>query len=138
MTNQQFISLIKAGNVSDVKEAVTSGRVSLRDLEQNMDNEPSYLIAAIRTKNTEMVKMLLQTGANPEAVSYAHIDGPGTTPYHYTVKFFLDEYSDLLCLYQGSVPQNSERKKPSEFLEKNRYFSRYAPENTNGNIEKTP
>lgn len=111
MTNQQFISLIKAGNVSDVKEAVTSGKVSLRDLEQNMDNEPSYLIAAIRTKNTEMVKMLLQTGANPEAVSYAHIDGPGTTPYHYTVKFFLDEYSDLLRPYLGSVPLDSELKK---------------------------
>ena len=118
MTNQEFIDLIKRGNVAEVRKAVTESVVSLRQLEQNTDNAPSYLIAALRTRNREMVELLLQLGADPEALSYAAIDKPGTTPYGYARKFCLDEYTELMQPYLGSVPKDP-------CIEKERFLAYY-------------
>ena len=71
-----------------------------------MDEQPSFLIAAIRKSDIAMVRCLLELGADPEAVSYAVIDGPGTAPYQYARKFFLDDFAALMTPYLGKIPHD--------------------------------
>ena len=108
MDNGEFIELIKSGNTEAVSHVVRTGQVSLRALEQNMDEQPSFLIAAIRKSDIAMVRCLLELGADPEAVSYAVIDGPGTAPYQYARKFFWDDFAVLMTPYLGKIPYDEE------------------------------
>jgi hypothetical protein len=110
LSNREFLELVKSGDVAAVEAAVASGEVNLRELEQNMDASPSYLIAAIRRHDRAMVECLLKLGANPEAKSYARCDGI-ITPYDFAARFFLDEYTKLMAPYLGTVPRDEEVEK---------------------------
>ena len=77
-----------------------------------MDEQPSFLIAAIRKSDIAMVRCLLELGADPEAVSYSVIDGPGTAPYQYARKFFLDDFTVLMTPYLGKIPHDEKIEEP--------------------------
>ena len=110
---QDILKLCRDGNIAAVRDCLEAGDFNPDELNENGGYNQSAgfpLIIAIRKRNVELARLLLEHGANPDIVSYADCDGK-KSPYVFAVSFFLDEFVELMKPYRGKFPVDAEKQK---------------------------